>query len=451
MKISKEQKVWLVTGSSSGLGKSFVKAIAEQGDFVVATARKKEAVHELEALYPGQVMSLALDVTDLEQIKETVQAVIEATGRIDVLVNNAGYGYRAAIEEGIEEEVQLLFQTNFYGSVMLMPILLLAGCTEKQDMEQEKHTAEFFSMGTYISLAAYGENADAALDSAQNRVQELEALWSVTEESSEIYRINHNAGVPVEVSPETAELLDFALEMARQTDGALDPTIYPLVDTWGFISGNHHIPTEQELQKLRKNVGYEKVSLENDVVTVTEGVQLDLGAIGKGYAGQVVSDLLESEGITSALLDIGGNIQMIGKRPDGEKWRLGIKNPFGDGSIGVLQAEDCAVVTSGGYERYFIGPDGKRYGHILNPQTGMPADSGLASVTVVADNGALCDSLSTALFVMGAEKAEAYWYENGGFDMLLITDNDEILLTEGIADDFSVTNDIGGNIQVLEK
>lgn len=124
MKISKEQKVWLVTGSSSGLGKSLVKAIAEQGDFVVATARKKEAVHELEALYPGRVMPFALDVTDSEQIKETVQAVIEAAGRIDVLVNNAGYGYRAAIEEGTPEEVQLLFQTNFYGPVKLIKAVL---------------------------------------------------------------------------------------------------------------------------------------------------------------------------------------------------------------------------------------------------------------------------------------------------------------------------------------
>lgn len=333
---------------------------------------------------------------------------------------------------------------------MLMPILLLAGCTEKQDMKQEKHTAEFFSMGTYISLVAYGENADAALDSAQNRVQELEALWSVTEESSEIYRINHNVGVPVEVSPETADLLDFALEMAKQTDGALDPTIYPLMDTWGFISGNHYIPTEQELQKLLKNVGYERVSLENDVITVPEGVQLDLGAVGKGYTGQVISELLKREGVTSALFDIGGNIQMVGRRPDGEKWRLGIKNPFGDGSIGTLQAEDCAVVTSGEYERYFTGPDGKRYGHILNPQTGMPADSGLASLTVVADDGALCDALSTALFVMGAEKAEAYWRENGGFDMLLVTNKNEIILTEGIADQFVLSDGRQETVRVLK-
>ena len=124
MNISDKQKVWLVTGSSSGLGRSFVKSIVENGDYVVATARKKESILDLEALYPEQIMALTLDVTDQAQIKQVVQTVITSAGRVDVLVNNAGYGYRAAVEEGMEDEVNLLFQTNFYGPVSLIKAVL---------------------------------------------------------------------------------------------------------------------------------------------------------------------------------------------------------------------------------------------------------------------------------------------------------------------------------------
>lgn len=327
----------------------------------------------------------------------------------------------------------------------------LTGCGEMSKTEQVEHSTEFFAMGTYITLSAYGEDAGPILDFAKGQITKLESKWSVTNENSEIYQVNHSEGKSVDVSPETVDLLQFALKIAKQTDGALDPTIYPLVEEWGFISGNYQIPSDEKLEGLLQNTGYDRVSLSENRITVPDGYELDLGAVGKGYAGQAVSDLLKNEGITSALLDIGGNIQMIGKRPGGEKWRLGIKNPFGDGSIGVLQAEDCAVVTSGGYERYFTGEDGKKYWHILDPHTGKPADSGLASVTVISENGTLCDALSTALFVMGAEKAEEYWREYGSFDMLLITQANEIILTEGIADSFVLSDGRDEAVWVLKR
>ena len=158
------------------------------------------------------------------------------------------------------------------------------------------------------------------------------------------------------------------------------------------------------------------------MLSLAEGVQIDLGAVGKGYTGDIVASLLKERGVTSALLDIDGNIHMVGSRPDGSKWTLGIRNPFADGRVGVLEAEECAVVTSGGYERYFIGEDGERYWHILDPKTGYPAESGLASVTIISKEGRLCDVLSTAVYVMGLENAEEYWKENGGLEMLLVTE-----------------------------
>lgn len=293
-------------------------------------------------------------------------------------------------------------------------------------------------MGTYMELTAYGDSAETVLDQASDSIQEWEKLWSTTDEDSEIYQINHSGGQPVPVSPETEELLRFTLEMAAQTDGALDPTIYPLVNAWGFIGQEYRVPSELEIQQLLSLTGYEKVGLDHHTVTLPEGMQLDLGAVGKGYTGELLARYFKEQGITSALLDIGGNIQMVGARPDGTRWRLGIKSPFGEGSFGVLEAADQAVVTSGGYERCFTDEDGTTYWHILDPDTGQPADSGLASVTIIADSGSLCDALSTAVFVMGLEKGCEYWRTHDGFDMLLMTQDGEIYLTEGIENDFTL-------------
>lgn len=326
---------------------------------------------------------------------------------------------------------------NKFVSLLLLFALLLSGCSA-QSKSAEEHTAGVFAMGTYMTLTAYGESAEEALTLSENRIKELEALWSTTDENSDIYKVNHSGGARTEVSEETAEILQFALDMAEQTGGSLEPTISPVVTAWGFISGEYNIPTDEELTDLLQNTGYEKVLLEENVVTLPDGMQLDLGAVGKGYTGDIIAELLKEQGVTSALLDIGGNIQMVGRKPDGSRWRLGIQNPFGEGSLGVLESEDGAVVTSGNYERYFIGGDGKQYGHIIDPSTGYPAESGLASVSIIAKEGRLCDALSTAIYVMGLDEATEYWKENDGFEMLLVTSENEIYLTEGIEDDFAL-------------
>lgn len=196
---------------------------------------------------------------------------------------------------------------------------------------------------------------------SENRIKELEALWSTTDENSDIYKVNQSGATRTEVSEETAEILQLALDIAEQTGGSLDPTISPVVTAWGFISGEYYIPTEDELTDLLQNVDYEKMLLEGNFVTLPDGIQLDLGALGKGYTDDIIAELLKEQGVTSALLDIGGNIQMVGRKPDGSRWRLGIQNPFEEGNLVVSKGEDGAVVTSGNYERYFIGEDGKPY------------------------------------------------------------------------------------------
>lgn len=334
--------------------------------------------------------------------------------------------------------------------ILLMASCLLGGCGLQEKNDEEAYSANLFAMGTYMNLTAYGAGAEAALQEAAESIQQLDSLWSVTDEESEIYQVNHSEGQPVMVSEITADLIAFALEIAQQTDGALDPTIYPLIHAWGFINQDYHLPAQQEIQNLLQFTGYEKVRLDGDTITVPENFQLDLGAVGKGYTGDLISDLLKERGITSALLDIGGNIQMIGSKLNGSAWRLGMKNPLGEGNYGILEVSDCAVVTSGGYERYFTGEEGNVYWHILDPDTGQPADSGLLSVTIVAKEGILCDALSTAIFVMGLAEGSQYWRTHGGFDMLLMTKDGEIYLTEGIQKNFTLTeNFLGKEIHVI--
>lgn len=312
---------------------------------------------------------------------------------------------------------------------------------------QSEATTELFAMDTYITMTAYGRDTEMALTEAANRLTELEQLWSVTDPDSDIYAVNHSDGQPVSVSEETAALLSFTLQMAEETDGVLEPTIYPVLTAWGFTTDENRIPSDAEITELLKNVGYERIQLKNTTVQANNHMMLDLGAVGKGYAGDLAAQVLKENGITSALLDLGGNIQAIGAKPDGSPWRLGLRDPFSDGTLGVLEISNQAVVTSGAYERYFIGEDGIRYGHIIDPTTGHPAESGLASVTVIADEGRLCDALSTSLYVMGTERAIEYWQQHQNFEMLLITENGEIYLTDGIVDSFTLDSD-NGNMTV---
>ncbi|HIW84513.1 MAG TPA: FAD:protein FMN transferase [Candidatus Dorea gallistercoris] len=321
--------------------------------------------------------------------------------------------------------------------IIILTLGSLTACASA-GQETEQTQVSFFAMDTYMTLTAYGTGAEQALEDAREEIQTLESEWSVTEAGSEIYQVNHSGGTPVELSEDTAQIVGFALEMARQTEGALDPTIYPVLEAWGFTTDENRIPAPEELQALLEYVGYEKVELNGQEILLPEGMELDLGAVGKGWAGDVAAEMLEEQGITSALLDLGGNIQAIGSRPGGGDWRLGIRNPFGDGQVGLLTVSDCAVVTSGSYERYFVGEDGREYTHIIDPETGYPVDNGLVSMTIVTEEGKTADALSTSMFVKGLEGAEEYWREHQDFEMIAITEEGDIYVTEGLEDRFTL-------------
>ncbi len=316
---------------------------------------------------------------------------------------------------------------------------IFGGCKAS---EPPKTSESFFAMNTYMTFTVYGENSSEAVKNACTKIGELEEIWSVTNEKSDIYAINNSEGESVTVSGYTSELIDFAVNMAEMTNGAFNPAIYPVLSAWGFTTGENRIPSEKELEELIGLTDYEQIEIDGNTVSVGNGMMLDMGAVAKGYAGDIIIDLLREQGVTSALLDIGGNIQALGSKPDGSGWQIGIRNPFSDGTLGVLSISDTAVVTSGNYERFFIGDDGKRYGHIIDPKSGYPAESGLASVTITGSEGKLCDALSTAIYVMGYDKAVELWRSRGDFGMILVTENGDVHITRNIEQQFKTDQDI---------
>ncbi len=315
---------------------------------------------------------------------------------------------------------------------LLLLVLLLAGCGSHTEATKPV-TGTVFAMDTVMDLTVYGPQA--LLDSAKDRIQHLDAQLSVTDESSEIYALNR--GGSGSLSQEAAGLLAQALDLCRETGGALDLSIYPVVRAWGFTTGEYSVPEDDALQTLLACVDYTKIDFDETRgrVTLAPGMEIDLGSVAKGYTGDQVLSLLREGGVTSALLNLGGNVQALGAKPDGSPWRIAVQNPFGEGYVGILEIIDQAVITSGGYERYFE-ENGQTYWHILDPATGAPARSGLASVTIVGSSGLRCDGLSTALFVMGLEQAAAFWRESGGFEAVLVTEDRQIWVTEGLEDQF---------------
>ena len=316
---------------------------------------------------------------------------------------------------------------------LCMALVLLSGCTGPSAQAAER---TFFAMDTVMSVRIYGDGA--LLDAAEDRVRELEALWSVTDPGSEIYALNRDGSAAL--SGDTAGLLAGALELCGRTGGALDITVYPVVRLWGFTTGEYNLPEAEAVEELLTRVDYARVALDETAwaASLPDGMELDLGSVAKGYAGDALSALLKSRGVESALLDLGGNIQAVGAKPDGTPWRIGVRDPEGDGILGVVEVIDRAVVTSGGYERYFE-QDGVRYWHIIDPATGAPARSGLASVTVIGESGLVCDALSTALFVMGLDRALEHWREYRDFEAVFIAEDGSVTVTAGLEDSFALS------------
>ena len=336
---------------------------------------------------------------------------------------------------------------KYFISAMLSALLFLTGCSAESSPEPVQGT--FFAMDTMMDFTIYGESG--LIDQSESLIASLESLVSVTDANSELYAINQTGSGTL--TGKASSLMEQALEICRRTDGALDLSIYPIVRAWGFTTGSYQVPDEETIQSLLPLVDYTQIQYDaaTGVVTLPEGMEIDLGSVAKGYAGQLAAQMLRNSGVESALLNLGGNVQTVGAKPDGSPWQIGIKDPQGEDAMMVLSVEDQAVVTSGGYERYFE-QDGQTYWHIMDPSTGHPADSGLLSVTIVGKQGIICDGLSTSLFVMGLEKAADLWAQSCDFEAVFVTASGEVYITEGLQDRFALTEQYADTpVSVIER
>ena len=298
---------------------------------------------------------------------------------------------------------------------------------------------QFFAMDTSMQITVYGPNEEEAASAVVGEINRLEQLLSRTRENSQVSLLNSHAGdgTPVELSGELCDLLALSKEYTAQTQGTFDITVAPLMDAWGFTSDSYRVPSQAELDALLPLADSQNLLVDPQADTaqlLQGGMAIDLGGIAKGYAAGQCVDLLRSYGVESALLQLGGNITAMGTRYDGKPWQVAVRDPQrGDAYVCVLPLQDVTASTSGGYERYFEA-DGVIYHHILDPDTGYPARSGLLSVTVISQDAPRNDALSTALFVMGEQAALDFWRTDGGFEAVLVCDDGRVLVTEGLED-----------------
>ena len=314
---------------------------------------------------------------------------------------------------------------------MTTAVVLSSGCSL-----ESKYDCEFFAMDTVMTINAYGSKSESAVKAAQNEINRLDKLLSVQKENSEIFKLNQSKKMTVSEDPLT--LITRSKEIYTLTDGAFDISCEPLIREWGFYSGlKNKVPSQLVIENALEGVGAEHIKIKDSTVTLDDNTSLDLGGIAKGYASHKAAEILKENGVTSALMSLGGNVRAIGSKPDGESWSVAVTDPDDNSrSIGTLKISDKAVVTSGGYQRYFE-ENGQTYHHIIDTKTGYPADSGLKSVTIVSDDDALADALSTALFVMGLEKSGKFYSENSSlFGAVFITDKGEIYVTDNLKDSF---------------
>ena len=303
-------------------------------------------------------------------------------------------------------------------------------------------TTEIYTMNTIADIKVYGSNKKVVLQKVVEEINKINELTDDFSPHSDVYKINENAGIKaVYVHPETVDMVKKAVEIARLTNGSFDPAIRPLSQIWGFKDKNYRIPSKETIKNTLKLINYNDIVInKNTIFLKKKGEGIDLGGIAKGYTLDCIKTILKEMHTERAIINMGGNVLTYGNAPNGY-WRIGVKNPRGDGIIGILKVKGTTFIsTSGDYERFFI-KNGKRYCHILDPNSGYPA-SKIVSVTVVSDRGYVGDALSTAFFVMGKDKA----LQNAkkfGVNIVGIDKNLKLFFTKGIEKSFVPENEKG--------
>lgn len=301
-------------------------------------------------------------------------------------------------------------------------------------------TLTTYAMGSAVQQTVYGRGGEQAAQAANAAIVQLEDKISWRVEGSDVQRLNESAGTDfIPIGEDTWDVLRTALDVCQASGGAFDVTIAPLSWLWDFDS-DPHLPQRETIESLLPTVDYENVSLQNDGTAAlqTHSTALDLGAVGKGAACDAAVEAYRQQGVKGAVVAVGGSVGVWGKKPGGQPWKVALRDPDSDGSLGTISIDQGFLSTSGSYEKQFT-QDGKTYHHILDPATGYPAESGLVSVTVWSDSGALSDALSTACFVLGLSDSLPL-LEEFGCQGIFITEGREIYVTEGLRDRFALSS-----------
>lgn len=335
---------------------------------------------------------------------------------------------------------------------IILILIILSSCASDSGKPIEQNG---FYMGTIISEKVYGAKAGKAANEVMEKIKNLEQTMTINSPGSEIDKLNDMAGKEsVKLSSESIFVMKTAKKYSELSEGTFDVTVGPLVKAWGIFTDHPRIPEKEEIKTLLKLVGYKDLFIddrENSAKLARQGEVVDLGGIAKGYAGDAAIDIFKSNGIKSAYINLGGNVVVLGSKPDGSPWNIGIQNPRAANGkyIGILKVSDKAVVSSGDYERYFE-KDNIRYHHILDPRTGYPSDTGLMGTTIVTRSSIDADALSTATFVLGLDKGMKLVESLKNVEAVFITKEKKVYITPGLKNIFTF-EDESKEFEYVEK
>lgn len=334
--------------------------------------------------------------------------------------------------------------------MLTLPLLVLplifVGCTSKTTPNTTPLKRTELLMGTTVSVSLYDHQDEAILDDAFSLVKELENELSLNKESTLLTELNASSGIaPFKVNDTLFDIIQKGVYYSELTNGSFDLSVGPIVKLWSIGLPEARVPSQAEIDAALPLIGYESIILDEDASTVyleKPHMQLDLGGIAKGYTADAIADLLTSKGVEHAIIDLGGNIYTLGTKVDGSSWKVGIQDPFEsrNNTVGYISVANQSIVTSGIYERY-LEADGKKYHHILNPSTGYPFDNDLAGITIISDKSIDGDALSTSVFSKGLQEGMEFVQTLPGIDAIFITKDSKVYITEGLKDNFVLTNE----------
>lgn len=315
-------------------------------------------------------------------------------------------------------------------AVLTASALLLTGCSGAKSSTQTDQDLTYTDMlfDTVIKIQILDPADESILDGLKKLCEKYDTMFSATNTDSELYKLNHANGQPFTVSSETANLIQEGIHYSELSGGAFDLTIEPVSALWDFKADKPTVPSSDAIAQAVSHVDYTKVDIQDNTVTLEDPeAGIDLGAIAKGYIADQVKTYLKKQGIKHAIINLGGNVDVIGTKPDGSKYNIGIQKPFDESgeAITSVQLKDQAVVTSGIYERYFK-KNGKLYHHILDPRTGYPCENNLYSVSIITDSSTKADALSTTCFLLGYEKGMELIQSMDGVEAIFITDDEKV-------------------------